>query len=276
MTSAFIIPDITMRNPGEATMQISAKATEVFHNIGPHKCDNCMICTRMLAREAADKSLKNKKVTIPKPVAISDRNLEADDTHHTVRPSQPPPIALATVMKELEDELAHMKLQLNELQALYNQHDPAISKRKRKIIYQSIQKILADVDAKTDQIYALYDVLEGQKQSGIEMTQQEVENTLQDLDINTESVRQRGGMGVEDDDLEVHSDEAESDQEEKILGPVRTHNDQSQHRGVSKPTPGQSWDITENSDLNGLLSWEGFDLKNELTGRSNVSTKRRN
>ena len=75
-------------------------------------------------------------------------------------------------------------MQLSQQEALYNQHDPALSKHKRKIVYARIQKLLVAIEARMDQIYALYDVLEGQKTSGQMMKEEEVEVTLQNLGID--------------------------------------------------------------------------------------------
>ena len=102
-----------------------------------------------------------------------------------MRPAQSPELALATVLKALEDELAHLKMQLVAYQGSYNKLDASLSKRKRKSLGEKIEKLLKDIDMKADQIYALYDVLEGQKQNGREMTEQEMEVTLQSIGIDT-------------------------------------------------------------------------------------------
>jgi hypothetical protein len=165
MTSAFILPDITMRNPGEATLKLSAAAQHAFDNLAKHEVQNCTICTRVVHQKISDgreDQDAKQKVKIPRPIPVSERPPVSEDDV-TTRPSQPPALALATVVKCLEDELSHSKIQLAKYQSLYNRHDPALSKRRRKAIYNKIETLLREIDVRADQIYALYDVLEGQK-----------------------------------------------------------------------------------------------------------------
>jgi hypothetical protein len=44
--------------------------------------------------------------------------------------------------------------------------DPGRGKRKRKTIAQKLRDILEEFEAKADQIYALYDVVEGARSDG--------------------------------------------------------------------------------------------------------------
>lgn len=123
---------------------------------------------------------------IPKPVPVSERMQQPNEYEDepTIRPSQHPGIALATVLKNLEDELETSKRSLAKYQQLYDGHDPALSRRSRKSVFEKIQALMRVVDAKADNIYSLYDVLEGQKQSGQEMSQMEVDVTLQSIGID--------------------------------------------------------------------------------------------
>lgn len=54
-----------------------------------------------------------------------------------------------------------MNRQYRDLTAEYEGLDPSRGKRKRKIIADKLRGILEDFEAKADQIYALYDVVEG-------------------------------------------------------------------------------------------------------------------
>ena len=162
MTSAFIVPDITMRDPKpniEDPPQLSASAPQ-------------------------------KTMKVAKPIPVSDRMpaVALFQDEPTIRPSQPPAKALATVMKGLESEMERMKRQHSHLQATYNQHDPALSKRKRKSVYQKMEKLMKDIDIKADQIYSLHDVLEGQKVAGQTMSEDEFEMTLQSIGIDRNDV----------------------------------------------------------------------------------------
>ena len=200
MTSAFIVPDITIRNPVANTEEIPAVTKEgqkVLDGLANHNGQNCTVCTRFVKRgEDHDHAQAVKEtVKIPKPVPVSERMLKTidDEDDHTIRPSQAPGLALATVMKGLEDELAHLKIQFSKYQTLYNGHNPALSKRSRKSVQQKMEGLLRAIDVKADQIYALYDVLEGQKQEGHEISDEEVEITLQSIGVDVASLQLRGG-----------------------------------------------------------------------------------
>ena len=92
----------------------------------------------------------------------------ADVTSATIRPAQPPHVALAILIKQTEDEVAHLKMLLNEQQRLYDQHDPSLSKHKRVAVKAQMDKLTARIEKRSDQVYALYDVLEGQKEQALE------------------------------------------------------------------------------------------------------------
>lgn len=234
MTSAFIIPDITIRNPGTLSQpapKLSPAAQEVLNECAQHNNRNCTVCKRVIEHGADHIHAGTAKatITIPKPIPISERMPEATryEEEPTIRPSQPPGLALATVLKGLEDELSHLKMQLSQYQALYNGHDPALSKRKRKSVYKKIEALLEAIDIKADQIYALYDVLEGQKQDGREISEAEVEVTLQSIGVDLIELGLRGGAAAP----------------EKKKEPVVRH----------------PWDFESDDDSAEDLPWEGID-----------------
>lgn len=136
---------------------------------------------------------KRTKV-IRKPIAVSDRMPVPGpyEEEPTIRPSQHPGIALATVLGALESELSELKGSARKYQSLYDNHDAALSKRSRKCVFERLQKLNQTIDAKADQIYSLYDVLEGQKESGQEMSQAEVEVTLHSIGIDPEEITWNG------------------------------------------------------------------------------------
>ena len=173
MTSAFILPDITLH-----TSKSLFQTTEKLQH-DPSKCTAC--------------PPNNKDITIPTPVPVTDRE-GPDVTNATIRPAQPPPLALATVIKQLEDEVKHLKFQLGAHQQRYNQHDPALSKRERVKVKTNMDKFTIEIEKRSDQIYALYDVLEGQKEAGQqakEMDEQEVEEKLDSLGIDPAEIAAR-------------------------------------------------------------------------------------
>lgn len=236
MTSAFILPDITLHKPTVDTRsgpEPTAAAQELDESAADHDGRSCTVCNRLIESGTIHDHEEHVRetVAIPKPIRISKRMPIAGEYEEepTIRPSQPPALALATVMKELQDELEHLKLQLGQYQTLYSQHDPALSKRKRKAVYTKIEDLLRAVDVKADQIYALYDVLEGQKEDGHEISEREVEVTLQSIGIDTEGLR----LGDEN--------------EEK--------------KGKTERMP---WDLESESEEEG---WEGIQTTREMAGQ---------
>ncbi|RAL16014.1 uncharacterized protein BO97DRAFT_431754 [Aspergillus homomorphus CBS 101889] len=235
MTSAFILPDITL-NPASLVdnlAKLPEPAQRALDSATQHNSKNCTVCKRVMPGDTCDHTLETVKV--PKPVPVSERMPEPSvlNEEPTMRPAQSPEVALATVLKALEDELAHLKMQLVAYQGAYNKLDASLSKRQRKSLGEKIEKLLKDIDMKADQIYALYDVLEGQKQDGREMTEQEMEVTLQSIGIDTGAGR---------------------------TGDVTATSVKSSHKA---PEP----DFDDDDEL----PWEGFESTMDITGRSEPS-----
>ncbi|KAJ9290177.1 hypothetical protein DTO027B5_1422 [Paecilomyces variotii] len=245
MTSAFIIPDITLHHSDPElarTEKLSESAKRVLDTVAKHDGTNCTICKRFIpsgVEHSHGDSYHRESVTIPRPVPVSDRIPMSNsyNEEHTLRPSQPPAIALATVLKTLEDELSHLKMLLARYQAAYNRMDASLSKRQRKKLYERIENTLKDIDSKSDQIYALYDVLEGQKQNGQLMTEQELEVTLQSIGINVD----QPAPGADNTGLS---------------------------NGSSKRNVGVENDDDYDPDEDDELPWEGIESTGEVTGRS--------
>lgn len=204
MTSAFILPDITMAG-SQTRAGIFEGTGEENHSDSRHDGANCIVCQRILNEaqqsraEASAGSAQNETVAIPRPIPVSDRMPPSTETNPdpTLRPSQPPSLALAIAIKTLEDELSHLKAELGKFQARYDSTDPSLSRRGRKVIGVRIRKLLKVCEQKGDLIYSLYDVLEGQKESGREMTQDEVEVTL----MNLKEIVKRNDAVEDNDDI---------------------------------------------------------------------------
>lgn len=180
MTSAFILPDITMHASNRALPNVSFSTKACIQ----HHAESCTVCHP-----------GEGKVDIPTPIPVTDREVpqDPDITTATVRPAQAPPLALATVIKQLNDEITHLKIRLAEQQRRYHQHDPALSKRQRIITSQRMESLQKEIDKKSDQIYALYDVLEGQKQAAGNLKEDEVEQTLMSVGIDPAELSGRVG-----------------------------------------------------------------------------------
>ena len=194
MTSGFILPDITISNHKHAHLSDAAQA--VLNTVAPHGTDNCIVCKRISGPEKTSHVHKTVKIPALVPPSLRTPAPTADNPDPTVRPAQPPKIALAVVVKELNDELAHLKSDLASYQALYNRTDPSLSRRRRVMVYEKIQLLLKSVEIKSDQIYRLNDVAEDQK----DMTKEEIEVTIGLNDIVREHVV--GGHADDDEDRE--------------------------------------------------------------------------
>ncbi|PTB66000.1 hypothetical protein BBK36DRAFT_1160115 [Trichoderma citrinoviride] len=168
---------------------LSNNARRILDDLCGHNCQNCTVCSRITAHSgvisSTDVAAGKKRVSIPRPVPVSDRGASGGD--HTVRPAHSPGYALALVIKGLEDESQHIQLELTRLQARYNKSDKSMGRRERQALSDAIHQLLKRVEAKNDQIYSLYDVLEGQKAAGQEMTDEQVEMTV--LNITGMTVR---------------------------------------------------------------------------------------
>lgn len=238
LTSAFILPDITLRY-AETTrepIRLSESAQKVLDSVAGHDGRNCTVCKRLLP-EGVTHNHDDGYVTVPKPIPVSERMPEPSvyNEEPTLRPSRPPAEALATVLKSLEDELSHLKMQLAVAQQAFSKHDASLGKRQRKSLSNKIEKLLKEIDTKADQIYALYDVLEGQKQDGHEMTEREMEFTLQSIGIDVQNAAKLANLtGATDQSLR-----------RKTVQNVEDFDD----------------------DYDEELPWEGFESTAEMTGR---------
>ncbi|KAM5355270.1 hypothetical protein ACJ41O_001916 [Fusarium nematophilum] len=196
-----VVTDVTvdsMKSVDRDTCPVlSSDAKRVLDDLCEHNCRNCTVCSRITSHRgllsSADVAAGKKRVTVPRPVPVTDRDLSVEDP--TMRPAQSPGHALAMVIKGLEDESHHLQLELSRIQAQYNSRDKALGRRERLSLAESIRTLLKQLEAKNDQIYSLYDVLEGQKAAGQAMTEEEIEMTV--LNITGMTVR----------DVTSHSDQ---------------------------------------------------------------------
>ncbi|KAL1959693.1 hypothetical protein VTO42DRAFT_1279 [Malbranchea cinnamomea] len=183
MTSAFILPDITMHgtnveamSKGKEDAQLPASAQRALDQAVRHERSNCTVCKK----DSSANDANDQPVNIPQPLPVSDRSVDNVSNNHesttqipkadseeqdqTMRPSQPPSMALAKVLKILEDELAHLKMQLAVCQSQYARHDAAVGRRKRVKLGNQMKALMEEIENKSEVVYALYDVLEGQKE----------------------------------------------------------------------------------------------------------------
>ncbi|KAE9987780.1 hypothetical protein EG328_001595 [Venturia inaequalis] len=202
MTSAFILPDITMKEPAA-----NAKADSVLEEVPAHDSKHCSVCRRIVNSD----SLDIDNIQAPIPIPVSTRT--AADADVTLRPTQGPVHALSLILKQLNDELVHLKLNLHVAEEELRLYDPSLGKRARKLLHERVDVVNRAMNAKSDQIYALYDVVEAhkaeiEKLSGEEALPEEVERTLESIrvdrreDDNTKGREKKVYFGVKEDDLE--------------------------------------------------------------------------
>lgn len=145
----------------------------------PHDLQNCTICARILPCSAAEVSSGKKRVTVQRPVPVSEREGYSQDL--TMRPAQSPGHALAIVIKSLQDESKHLQEEMSLMQQRYNEFDKSKGKSKLMVVTRHIRHLQQQLQAKDSQIYNLYDVLEGQKAADQDMEEDELEMTLKEI-----------------------------------------------------------------------------------------------
>ncbi|KAI8961922.1 hypothetical protein F5Y11DRAFT_207915 [Daldinia sp. FL1419] len=182
MTSALFIDDITLgqkktaekQNAKTSKNELSKDAKRVLDNLcRDHDCGNCIVCSRISSRG-------QRPIRAKKPIPVTDRVAENEEyeDQNTMRPSQDPAKALAKVIRSLEDEEIHYRDSMNKKAEEFDKCDPSINRKAWKRLGDEIERIRKIRDLKRDQIYYLYDALEGQKASGQEMTSDFVDYTI--------------------------------------------------------------------------------------------------
>jgi hypothetical protein len=202
MTSAFIVPDLKIESRRQSIN--GSKSTSKDHDNA-----NCTVCRREGLTSATD------ALRVPKLVPASTRT--PDDVDATMRPARSPKEALAFVVKELQDERAHLHMELAVMRATLESHDASMGNRKRSEINTTMQDLLRRLEIKDVQIYNLYDVLEGQQDNDI--TEQDVEELTQQIRAEDRSDAEKKGKRVtirsfvDDDSVEIGRGFAESTEE---------------------------------------------------------------
>ncbi|KAK1755088.1 protein Daple [Echria macrotheca] len=198
MTSAFFMPDITIDTEKDATKEavpsLSKEARRVLDSICQHKSGNCNVCIRIAAHGekrttkssrislSPEEMRKGKKtVSVEKPVPVSERVTEREARYveePTMRPSMEPGKALAILIKETQDEIDHLQLELKRMNEVYFGLDKSLGQRERRRVMAEIKKLQSELEMKSGHLYKLHDVLEGQKQAGQLMGEDEVNVTV--------------------------------------------------------------------------------------------------
>jgi hypothetical protein len=239
MTSAFILPDIKLSSAKPAT-----SSRRPIDN--DHDNDNCTVCRREGYTTATG------PLRVPKLVPVS--TLTADEPDATLRPAQSPREALALVVKGLKDERVHLWAELAVQQALLQEHDPSLGKRRRDALNASIQDLQRRLDWLDEQIYRLHDVLEGQKSQ--ELTEAEFDDLTQDVLLDQQEQTQqeqqenkKSEKPTEKKAKKVTIRSFVDEDDESVELRRGQHMNQHQHDGAADD---------ESGDETHELPWEGF------------------
>ncbi|KAK5729974.1 hypothetical protein LTR17_011491 [Elasticomyces elasticus] len=195
----------TAASSAPLTLDVSEPEAPTSHNTssteGAPATELNVATTAIPQKQQARKAQVTEPMTTkPRPVAETTRNAfvdldittstnftDDDLTSATIRPSQPPRVALMKVIKGLETEVTHLKTKLGEYQRRYMNLKPSTSKRERAVTKKKMEKAVKDVENRSNQVYALYDVLEGQKladaalDDDLTMGEMELEETLTEM-----------------------------------------------------------------------------------------------
>ncbi|KAF2001908.1 hypothetical protein P154DRAFT_432054 [Amniculicola lignicola CBS 123094] len=237
MTSAFIVPDITIQTGRQDTLTLDLAARIDSRN---HDNQNCTVCRRTSPNPPTD------PLRVPKLVPVSSRT--NDDVDATLRPSQSPKEALARVVKELMDERAHMHAELSAARIMFADYDVSKGARKRKQIEVKILTLTRRVGAKDMQIYNLYDVLEGQ---GDYLTEDDVENLTREIrveDVETEQEKEK------------EQEKGKGRQQKKVT--IQSYVDDSDS-GVEH---GRGGDMSGGELEEDAVTWNGFGDESDFEG----------
>ena len=246
----FILPDISIEIPGMASKPSPelSQAREAFSNAEGHDIRSCTVCKNIIERGIDHEHSEpiKKDIKIPKLIPVSQRMPETRpyEEEPTIRPSQPPAVALAAVVKGLSDEHSHLVIQHSHYRSLYFQIDPSMKKTQRKDLWTKMSTLMNAIEVKASHIYDLYDVLEYQKADGSIDVTEHVEETLQSVGIDLVELGLRGGA-------------VPSAQEQN-----------------AEPAQRQPWDLDSNENSTQDLPWEGIESTVE-TSKSNQTGPRR-
>jgi hypothetical protein len=241
MTSAFIVPDIKI----EARRQ-SVTNTNITKHDKNHDNNNCTVCRR------EGLTSTTSALRVPRLVPVSARM--SDEIDATLRPARSPKEALAFVVKELQDERAHLHIELAVLRANLEMHDASQGNRKRVEINANIQETLRRLEIKDAQIYNLYDVLEGQAADG-DITEQDVEDITEQIRAQDLEEKVAGDVDMS----HVEFERGKKGQGKRVTIRSFVDESESQEETETRDIGRDGMRRTDGDDLTEELPWEGFE-----------------
>ncbi|KAL2125407.1 hypothetical protein VTJ04DRAFT_1772 [Mycothermus thermophilus] len=147
--------------PAPADVPAPAVAAATTATTGPANSKTILITPEDVRRG-------KKTVQAVKPIPVSDRlpPQTSGVEEPTVRPSMPPGEALAVLIKETQDEIDHLQMELRRLNEVYFNLDKSVGMRERRRTMAEIKRLQGELEARSGHLYRLHDVLEGQKMAG--------------------------------------------------------------------------------------------------------------
>ncbi|KAI0999849.1 hypothetical protein K3495_g8350 [Podosphaera aphanis] len=162
----------------------STSFQHIREKICTHQTSNCTICLRENLKRGIENAAK-VTVHLKRPIPVSERTPapEIFEDEPTIRPSVHPGQALAFVMKTIKDQLEHSMIRYQEANKAYINHDSSLGRKVRKGMINNIKSLVEEIEVRQDQIYYLHDVLEGLKHTKRDMTEDDLNFTLTNIDI---------------------------------------------------------------------------------------------
>jgi Centrosome microtubule-binding domain of Cep57 len=169
--------------PGHAKLLVESEIDDIISGRVKHNMTSCSVCARKRRMKTGTKASTRRPF---REIPLNDLTGPLYEEGESIRPSVPPKQALSTVLSQLKDEFHHLQLYViqrglsdgrryRELTTEYESLDPGRGKRKRKSIAEKLRAVIEEFEAKADQIYALYDVVEGVRQEGLDARRQWLE-----------------------------------------------------------------------------------------------------
>ncbi|KAF8541662.1 hypothetical protein BDD12DRAFT_828716 [Trichophaea hybrida] len=181
--------------PPSAPIPVNPLVDPATENHDPKQCTVCVRYDELRRREEeAERENPLKDVDnsclfpAPELEPASQRPIPNGqfEEEPTLRPSVCPKTQLERVVRQLKDEFRHLKLMYQRRSEEFMELDPAIQKKKRKALTREMNELVAEMDAKSDQIYALYDVneefVDREKQTEYEVGE-ETEDLIRSLEV---------------------------------------------------------------------------------------------
>ncbi|KAL7267818.1 hypothetical protein RUND412_009582 [Rhizina undulata] len=224
-------PTVSFANPDLFERAQNAVNHQAVHD--PATCTVCSRNVRMMLKEA-ERNSENPLADIDNSMAapapplepVSTRARARDgnisgigfgagfsnrsfDSEPTFRPSGEPKKQLRKVVKQMQDEFRHLKIEYEDKTQKFMVLDPAIEKRRRKALTREMNELVAEMDYKCDQIYALYDVNEEfveESEDGVNagLFEQETKEMEREIEIEREKEKlraQREQLESEEEDV---------------------------------------------------------------------------